>query len=83
MAILFNVQLTFPSKNKIVPDLSELDCTNLLLEIQGVSEIRVLILTSGGTRSFMKLCSITFCKIRKFFKIFCPLIFTKRVVLCD
>jgi hypothetical protein len=31
--------------------------------IQGVSEIRVLILTSGRTRQFMKLFSITFCKI--------------------
>jgi hypothetical protein len=27
MEILFNVQSTFPSKNKIVPDLSEHDCT--------------------------------------------------------
>jgi hypothetical protein len=33
--------------------------------IQGVSEIRVLILTSERTRQFMKLFSITFCKIRK------------------
>jgi hypothetical protein len=33
--------------------------------IQGVSEIRVLILTSEGTRQIMKLFSITFCKIRK------------------
>jgi hypothetical protein len=49
--------------------------------IQGVSEIRVLILTSERTRQFMKLFSITFCKI--FCKIFCPTIFTKRVVLCD
>jgi hypothetical protein len=31
----------------------------------GVSEIRVLILTSERTRQFMKLFSITFCKIRK------------------
>jgi hypothetical protein len=30
-----------------------------------VSEIRVLILTSERTRQFMKLFSITFCKIRK------------------
>jgi hypothetical protein len=37
----------------------------------------VLILTSERTRQFMKLFSITFCKI------FCPTIFTKRVVLCD
>jgi hypothetical protein len=35
--------------------------------IQGVSEIRVLILTSGRTRQFMTLFSITFCKIRKIF----------------
>jgi hypothetical protein len=27
MEILFNVQPTLPSKNKIVPDLSEHDCT--------------------------------------------------------
>jgi hypothetical protein len=33
--------------------------------IQGVAEIRVLILTSERTRQFMKLFSITFCKIRK------------------
>jgi hypothetical protein len=33
--------------------------------IQGVSETRVLILTSERTRQFMKLFSITFCKIRK------------------
>jgi hypothetical protein len=33
--------------------------------IQGVSEIRVLILTSERTRQYMKLFSITFCKIRK------------------
>jgi hypothetical protein len=33
--------------------------------IQGVSEIRVLILTSERTRQFMKLFSITFCKIHK------------------
>jgi hypothetical protein len=33
--------------------------------IQGVSEKRVLILTSERTRHFMKLFSITFCKIRK------------------
>jgi hypothetical protein len=33
--------------------------------IQAVSQIRVLILTSGRTRQFMKLFSITFCKIRK------------------
>jgi hypothetical protein len=35
------------------------------LPIQSVSEIRVLILTSERTRQFMKLFSITFCKIRK------------------
>jgi hypothetical protein len=33
--------------------------------IQGVSEIRVLILTNERTRQFIKLFSITFCKIRK------------------
>jgi hypothetical protein len=35
--------------------------------LQGVSKVRVLILTSGRTRQFMKLFSITFCKIRKSF----------------
>jgi hypothetical protein len=35
------------------------------VHIQGVSEIRVLILTSERTRQFMKLFSITFCTIRK------------------
>jgi hypothetical protein len=43
-----------------------------LNDIQGVSEIRVLILTSGRTRQFMKLFSITFCKIRKSFPRFFP-----------
>jgi hypothetical protein len=38
---------------------------NSINNIQGVSEIRVLILTSEGARQFMKLFSITFCKIRK------------------
>jgi hypothetical protein len=42
--------------------------------IQGVSEIRVLILTSGRTRQFMKLFFLTFCKIRKSFpRCFAPL----------
>jgi hypothetical protein len=36
-----------------------------MANIQSVSEIRVLILTSERTRQFMKLFSITFCKIRK------------------
>jgi hypothetical protein len=40
--------------------------------IQGVSEIRVLILTSEKTRQFMKLFSIIFCKIRKVFQDFLP-----------
>jgi hypothetical protein len=35
------------------------------VSIQGVSKIRVLILTSEGARQFMKLFSITFCKIPK------------------
>jgi hypothetical protein len=37
----------------------------MLTYIQGVSEIRVLILTSERTRQFMKVFSITFYKIRK------------------
>jgi hypothetical protein len=40
--------------------------------IQGVSEIRVLILTSERTRQFMKLFSITFCKIRSIPRFFAP-----------
>jgi hypothetical protein len=40
--------------------------------IQGVSEIRVAILTSERTRQFMKLFSITFCKIRKSIPRFLP-----------
>jgi hypothetical protein len=36
-----------------------------VIHIQGVSEIRVLILYNERTRQFMKLFSITFCKIRK------------------
>jgi hypothetical protein len=51
--------------------------------VQGVSEIRVFILTGGRTRQFMKLLSITFCQICKSFSRFFPPIFTKRVVLCD
>jgi hypothetical protein len=51
--------------------------------VQGVSEIRVFILTGGRTRQFMKLFSITFCQICKSFARFFPPIFTKRVVLCD
>jgi hypothetical protein len=48
-------------------------------KIQGVSEIRVLILTSENTHQFMKFLSIIFSKkSQKFSKIF-----TKRVVLCD
>jgi hypothetical protein len=35
--------------------------------VRGVSKIRVLNLTSGRTRQFIKLFSITFCKIRKSF----------------
>jgi hypothetical protein len=46
--------------------------------IQGVSEILVLILTSGRTHQFMKLFSITFCKIRKSFPDFLPPIFTRQ-----
>jgi hypothetical protein len=40
-------------------------CNQSVGIIQDVSEIRVLILTSVRTRQFMKLFSITFCKIRK------------------
>jgi hypothetical protein len=42
-------------------------CFIYFFNIQGVFEIRVLILTIGRTRQFMKLFSITFCKIRKHF----------------
>jgi hypothetical protein len=31
--ILFNVQPTLPSKNKIVPDLSEHDCTYVCVDL--------------------------------------------------
>jgi hypothetical protein len=52
--------------------------------IQGVSEIRVLLLTSESTRQFIKLLSIAFCKNRKkLSKIISLPILTKRVVLCD
>jgi hypothetical protein len=44
-----------------------------MVDIQDVSEIRVLILTSGRTRQFIKLFSVTFCKIRKCFpRFFAP-----------
>jgi hypothetical protein len=36
-----------------------------LPNLQGVSELRVLILTSERTRQSMKLFSTTFCKVRK------------------
>jgi hypothetical protein len=43
------------------------------VDIRDVSEIRVLILTSGRTRQFIKLFSITFCKIPKSFpRFFAP-----------
>jgi hypothetical protein len=43
------------------------------LHIQGVSEIHVLILTSGRTRQFMNILFIIFCKIRKsFLRFFAP-----------
>jgi hypothetical protein len=47
---------------------------NALVYIQGVCEIRVLILTSGRSRQFLKFSSITFFKFRKNFpKFFAPL----------
>jgi hypothetical protein len=46
--------------------------------IQSVSEIRVLISTSERTHQFMKLFSITFCKIRKCI----PRFFVKSVWNC-
>jgi hypothetical protein len=42
------------------------------LVIQGVSEIRVLILTSGRTLQFMKLFSITFAKFVKVYHYLLP-----------
>jgi hypothetical protein len=43
------------------------------IDIQGVSEIHVLILTSERTSQIMKLFSVTFCKIRKSFpRFFAP-----------
>jgi hypothetical protein len=57
------------TKTKFSRDLLNHECFN----IRGVSEVRVLILTSERTRQFMKLFSITFCKIRKSIpKIFAP-----------
>jgi hypothetical protein len=50
--------------------------------IQGVSEIRVLILTSARTRQFMKLFSITFCKILKGFSRFFALQFQPNESFC-
>jgi hypothetical protein len=55
---MFSTRLSFYHNKKFLP-LPIGGC------IQGVSEIRVLILTSERTRQFMKLFSITFCKIRK------------------
>jgi hypothetical protein len=49
--------------------------------IQDVIEIRVLILTSGRTRQFVKLFSNILQNSQKISKIFCPQMFTKRVVL--
>jgi hypothetical protein len=47
-------------------------CTIWIVNMQGVSEVRVLVLASGGTRQFVKLFSITFCKIRKVLQDFLP-----------
>jgi hypothetical protein len=50
--------------------------------IQGVSEIHVLIFNQGRTRQFMKLFSITFCKIRKRFPRFFTLKFLPNESFC-
>jgi hypothetical protein len=50
--------------------------------IQSVSEIRVLILTGGRTRQFMKFFSITFCKIRKRFLQFLAPRFLSNELFC-
>jgi hypothetical protein len=53
-----------------------------LKTIQGVSEIRLLILTSGKSRQFTFLYNIL-QNSQNLYKISCPPIFTKRVVLCE
>jgi hypothetical protein len=55
-------------KTKFSRDLLNHECFN----IQGVSEVRVLILTSERTRQFMKLFSITFVTFVKVFQKFLP-----------
>jgi hypothetical protein len=53
-------------------DFKHFEILSVQIRIQGESEC-VLILTSGRTRQFMKLFSITFCKIRKSFpRFFAP-----------
>jgi hypothetical protein len=48
------------------------DLDHVDIHIQCVSEIRVLILTSGRARQFVKLFCITFFKIRESFARFLP-----------
>jgi hypothetical protein len=50
--------------------------------VQGAPELRVLILTSGRTRQFKKLFSITFCKICKSFPRFCVPYFLPNESFC-
>jgi hypothetical protein len=53
-------------------DFKHFEILSVQIRIQGESEC-VLILTSGRTHQFMKLFSITFCKIRKSFpRFFAP-----------
>jgi hypothetical protein len=53
-----------------------------LILYTGVSEIDVLILSNERTRQFMKVFSITFCKIRKSFPRFFALQFIANESFC-
>jgi hypothetical protein len=69
--IYFNNKLTLPNIN-FENSYPHVKSKMIAKNIQGVSEIRVLLLNSGRTRQIMKLFSITSCKIRKSFPRFLP-----------
>jgi hypothetical protein len=69
---------------KTIPSTVKNSASIDFVDIQSVSEIGVLILTSGRTRQFMKPFSIIFYKIRtNFSKIVCHQFFPNKSVLCD
>jgi hypothetical protein len=76
--LLNNEKIRFSRYSKSLTEHGKLKQTSRIIDstfeqYTGVSEIRVLILTSERRRQFMKLFFVTFCKIHKNFpKIFAP-----------